>query len=83
MNVGMDVSVGVEEGVAVGSGVGLLVGVGVAVGSGVRVDDGKARVTGATGVASGSSLVIQQADPLAAKTTRTQTTVQFTIVAHS
>ena len=72
-----------REGVGEGTGVGLLVevGVGVAIGSGVRVGDGKARATGATGVALGSSPVIQQADPLATKTTRTQTTVQYTIVA--
>ena len=43
------------------------------------VGDGKARAAGATGVASGSSPVVQQADPLAAKTTRTQTTVLYTI----
>ena len=79
--VGLLVEVGVGE--AVGTGVGLLVevGVGVAVDSGVRVGDGKVRATGAIDVASGSSPVFQQADPLATKTTRTQTTVQFTIVA--
>lgn len=75
----------VDVGVVVGSGVGLLVevGVGEAVGSGVRVGDGKVRTTGATDVTSGSSVVLQQADPLATKTTRTQTTVLYTIVAHS
>lgn len=84
--VGTGVRLLAEDGVgeAVGIGVRLLVGVGVgeAVGSGVGVGDGKARATGATGVASGSSPVVQQADPLAAKTTRTQTTVLYTIVAH-